>query len=103
MVVEVVESVMTKLDATYSLTPLEREFLEGTLPQLPPVVARTHVPDVLGGLVAKQTLANADRVGRGPKQAYKIGERKVAYHTGDLLVWLIRHNGMSKVRRLEDI
>ena len=54
--------------------------------KLPPVIARDHVPKLLGGVISAKTLANLDSEGRGPKRA-RVG-RKVVYITADLLQWL---------------
>jgi len=54
--------------------------------KLPPIIARDHVEELLGGVIKSKTLANLDSLGEGPKRM-KIG-RKVAYYTEDLLEWL---------------
>jgi len=54
--------------------------------KLPPIIARDHVEELLGGVIKSKTLANLDSLGKGPK-SMRIG-RKVAYLTEDLLEWL---------------
>jgi hypothetical protein len=54
--------------------------------QLPPVIARSEVRKLLGGLVAPGTLANADSRGDGPARI-RIG-RKVGYTRASLIAWL---------------
>ena len=53
---------------------------------LPPIISRDHVEDLLGGIISSKRLANLDSLGEGPKRM-RIG-RKVAYYTEDLLEWL---------------
>ena len=54
--------------------------------KLPPIIARSHVEKLLGGVISAKRLANLDSLGEGPKRA-KTG-RKVVYRTEDLLEWL---------------
>ena len=53
---------------------------------LPPVISRDHVEELLGGIISSKRLANLDSLGEGPKRI-RVG-RKVAYITEDLLEWL---------------
>ena len=53
---------------------------------LPPLISRDHVEELLGGVISSKTLANLDSLGEGPKRM-RVG-RKVAYLTVDLLDWL---------------
>ena len=53
---------------------------------LPPIISRDHVEELLGGLISSKSLANLDSLGKGPKRM-RIG-RKVAYLAEDLLRWL---------------
>ena len=54
--------------------------------KLPPVIARSHVEKLLGGVISAKRLANLGSLGEGPKR-WKTG-RKVFYRTEDLLEWL---------------
>ena len=54
---------------------------------LPPIISRDHVSDILGGVISAKTLANLDSEGKGPKRM-RIG-RKIVYRTDDLLEWLV--------------
>ena len=54
---------------------------------LPPVMARSEVGRLLGGVVAPGTLANEDSRGTGPRGRFLIG-RRVVYKTDELLSWL---------------
>lgn len=54
--------------------------------QLPPIIARTHIEKLLGGVITRGYIAVLDSQGLGPKR-FKIGG-KVAYKTEDLLAWL---------------
>ena len=55
--------------------------------KLPPIIARSEVEKLLGGVISAKRLANLDSLGEGPKQRMRIG-RKIAYRTEDLLEWL---------------
>ena len=81
------------------LTEDEQEFLQTLAENLPPVIARKKVNRFLGGVVAPQTLCNADHKGEGPEVAYMIG-RSVAYITVSLLEWIVRNLGVTKLQRL---
>lgn len=63
---------------------------------LPPVIARKEVRRVLGGIVAPQTLANADKAGNGPRFRLIIG-REVAYRTPFLLEYLEESRGVREI------
>jgi hypothetical protein len=65
---------------------------------LPPVIARKKVSRFLGGVIAPQTLYNADHKGEGPEVAYMIG-RSVAYFTIPLLEWIVKNPGVTKLER----
>jgi hypothetical protein len=64
----------------------ERPRLENLAEKLPPIIARDHVENFLGGVISSKRLANLDCLGEGPKRI-RIG-RKVVYRTEDLLEWL---------------
>lgn len=66
---------------------MEKIDLQKWLDRLPPTMARTDAPRLLGGLVSSKTLANADSNGTGPQGRFKLG-RKVGYQTHLLLAWL---------------
>lgn len=55
------------------LPPEEEEFMNTLIANLPPVIARKEVSRYLGGMVATQTLSNADSAGIGPEVAYRVG------------------------------
>ena len=81
------------------LTDEEREFVQTLAENLPPVIARKKVNRFLGGVVAPQTLCNADHKGEGPEAAYMIG-RSVVYSTIPLLEWIVKNLGVTKLERL---
>ena len=83
-----------------ALTEDEEQFVKDFLPRLPAVIPRAKVPHYLGGLVSSGALANADSKGRGPKKAYKVGCRMVAYETESLLQWIALHFNVSRISRL---
>lgn len=76
-----------------------RELLELLAERLPPVVARKDVERVLGGVIAAQTLNNADAKGEGPEVAYRVG-RSVVYRTDSLLAWIA---SKFEIRRIANI
>jgi hypothetical protein len=78
------------------LTDEEQEFVRTLAEHLPPIIARKKVNRFLGGVVAPQTLCNADHKGEGPKVAYMIG-RSVAYFTIPLLEWIVTNLGVAKL------
>jgi hypothetical protein len=80
------------------LTDEEQEFVRTLAEKLPPVIARKQIDRFLGGVVAPQTLCNADHTGEGPEVAYMVG-RSVAYETIPLLEWIVRHLGVTKLER----
>ena len=84
------------------LTDDEREFIDTLLPKLPPVVIRKAVPEILGQVVAIQTLSNADSAGQGPEVAWRVG-RHVVYRTDSLLCWIIRRFGVSRIINLNNL
>jgi hypothetical protein len=54
--------------------------------ELPPLISRDHVEEILGGVISSKSLANLDSLGEGPKRM-RVG-RKVVYRTVDFLEWL---------------
>ena len=56
--------------------------------KLPPIISRDHVEELLGGVISAKRLANLDSLGKGPKRRMRVGGRKIAYRTEDLLDWL---------------
>ena len=71
------------------------EFIETCQKTLPPVLAREEVHKRLGGVVSSKTLANYDRLGKGPEVAFTVG-RKVVYKTDSLLTWVATTLGISR-------
>lgn len=51
------------------LSSEEEEFISTLVSSLPPVIARKEVKRYLGGMIAPQTLCNADSAGVGPEVA----------------------------------
>ena len=52
--------------------------------------------------MATQTLSNADASGEGPEVAYRIG-RSVAYRTIPLLIWIVHHFGVERLKTLDEL
>jgi len=53
---------------------------------LPPIIARTEVPRLTGGLISAGHLANLDCEGKGPRKI-RVG-RKVGYTRADFIAWM---------------
>lgn len=58
-----------------------------SLHEYPPVIARHRVAELTGGAIAPKTLANADSMGCGPRERFKVG-RTICYPREALLAWL---------------
>lgn len=87
------------METLKELTEEQLEFIESLLTELPPVIARKQIDKFLGGVVAAQTLANADGQGEGPEIAYKVG-RSIVYKTEPLLRWIVLHLGVAKIKSI---
>lgn len=79
-----------------------REFMEFMVEKLPPVVARKDVERALGGVVAHQTLANADKAGTGPAVAYRVG-RSVVYRSDSLVAWIVERFGVTRIANINSL
>jgi len=55
--------------------------------ELPPLVPRTEVEKLTGGLVRSRYLEKLDAEGRGPKNRLRLG-RKIVYRRPDFIAWL---------------
>lgn len=87
---------------TRPLTPDEKDFIDTMKQGLPPVIARKYVEHFLGGIVAAQTLNNADNSGDGPEEVFVVG-RNVAYKTESLLAWAVRRLGVQKLEHINSL
>ena len=54
---------------------------------LPPLITRGNVAELLGIKLSAKTLANLDSLGEGPSERVKIG-KEVAYPKRPLLIWM---------------
>ena len=79
------------------LTKIEKKFVHTLLSNLPPVIARKEVTRFLGGIVAPQTLSNADASGEGPEDAFRVGN-SVVYRTESLVRWIVDHFGVEQLK-----
>lgn len=61
---------------------------------LPPIIARTEVPRLLGGLISAGRLANLDCLGKGPRRV-TLG-RKVGYIRADFIAWMRERAGQTR-------
>lgn len=65
---------------------MEKPTLADLLDELPPIIGRTEVSRLTGGLIHPRTLANHDSAGTGPRRI-KLG-RKIGYFRNDFVAWL---------------
>ena len=79
------------------LTKVEKKFVQTLLTNLPPVIAHKEVTRFLGGIVAPQTLSNADASGEGPQDAFRVGN-SVVYRTESLVRWIVDHFGVEQLK-----
>lgn len=79
------------------LNKAEKKFIETLLASLPPIIARKEVHKFLGGIVASQTLSNADAAGQGPENAFRVG-KVVVYHTESLIRWIVERFGVELLK-----
>ncbi|MDL2209735.1 hypothetical protein LJC23_00010 [Desulfovibrio sp. OttesenSCG-928-I05] len=82
------------------LTETEHEFVQVFIDSLPPYIARKQIEKCLGGVIANQSLSNADATGEGPEIAYKVG-RNIVYNTETLLVWIAKRYGVEKIHKMQ--
>lgn len=61
---------------------------------LPPVISRSDVPRLLGGLISAGRLANLDCLGLGPPRI-NLG-RKVGYPRTSFLAWMRARGGQAE-------
>lgn len=66
--------------------------MSSLLAELPLIVPRNEIQDLLGGIISKGYLQNLDSAGRGPRRL-KVGKR-VGYLRGDLVAWLEERTGI---------
>jgi hypothetical protein len=93
---------MTVLDLeNVGLTQEQCDLVRCWEAQLPPVIARKEVGWFLGGIITTGCLAKEDSRGKGPMGRVAIGSC-VAYHTRNLLVWLVQSRGMEQLRSVGD-
>ena len=93
---------MPKQEESHDLRPLteaEEEFISKMIERLPPFIARREVRWITGGLLRRQTLSNADAVGQGPEESYRIGTM-IVYPTESLFKWMARKYGISPLQRM---
>jgi len=81
------------------MTSEEQQLVTYWADRLPPIIARKHVDWFLGGIVSPSALSAADAEGKGPDNPVRIG-KCVAYHTRDLLTWLMETRGLQKMQNI---
>lgn len=67
---------------------LRQEFAEKLLQDLPPMIARKRVDWFSGGRVSPKTLANEDKLGKGPAKRAMIGG-EVCYPREEFVAYLL--------------
>lgn len=60
---------------------------------LPPILSRSDIHRLLGGLISVGRLANLDCEGKGPRRI-TLG-RKVGYTRSDFIVWMRSRGGQT--------
>lgn len=60
---------------------------------LPPLISRTEVPKLTGGLISTGRLANLDCLGQGPR-SIRCG-RKIAYTRDAFIAWMRSRGGQA--------
>lgn len=88
------------MESENGLTAVENEFVQTFVESLPPYIARKQIEKCLGGVIANQSLSNADTAGEGPEIAYRVG-RNIVYNTETLLVWIVNRYGVEKVEKIQ--
>ena len=67
----------------------QKATLEDLIPQFPPLIARKAVKWFTGGGLSPKTLANDDKLGRGPRVRKVIGEQ-IYYPREEFIAYLER-------------
>ena len=61
-----------------------------------PIVQRSHIKKLTGGLLDGKTVANYDSLGTGPPKRFRMGN-KIFYPVDEFLDWFIKR---SKIERI---
>lgn len=69
--------------------------LQDLIPHLPPLIARKAVKWFTGGGLSPKTLANDDKLGRGPRQRKVIGEQ--IYYPREAFVDYLERKGVVNI------
>ena len=83
-----------------SIPSPQENFVQTLVNKLPPFIARKEVHRLLGGLIASQTLSNADAAGKGPEGALRVG-KSVVYDTESLARWIVKRFGVEELAKLK--
>lgn len=76
---------------TYGLEPPELKVFGSLLLNLPPLISRDMVADVLGLKISPKTLANHDCAGTGPRLRFQVAGR-IVYPAAFFLEWVEKQN-----------
>lgn len=63
------------------------DFFRSIEKELPPVVSRTELARITGGLISAKTLSNEDALQKGPKERVRAGS-KVGYSKASAMAYL---------------
>lgn len=70
--------------------------------ELPPVIARSHVEKLFGGLFTRKTLANLDAAGKGPDISYSVG-KTIMYRRDSLLQWILETYDIKRMHTIKNL
>ena len=91
-----------KPDMDYGLDDVQQELFDVWQKELPPIIARERIGDLLGGIVKPSSMNVFACSGTGPEEAYRIG-RKIAYRRESLLLWLLKTYKIQKLMTVKDL
>ncbi|AAS97301.1 hypothetical protein [Nitratidesulfovibrio vulgaris] len=73
----------------------DKTVLDNLVPQLPPLIARKASKWFTGGGLSPKTLANDDKLGRGPRERLVIGEQ--IYYPREAFVSYLESKGVRHI------
>ena len=95
-------SKIQKQDIDYGLDDVQQELFDVWQKELPPVIARERIGDLLGGLVKPSSMNTFACSGTGAEEAYRIG-RKIAYKRESFLLWFLKTYKVQKIMTAKDL
>lgn len=82
------------MDSSVCIKPHVSQLAE-YVPQFPPMIARKAVKWMTGGGITPKTLANDDKLGRGPRRRQKIGEQ--VYYPREFFLEYLEKKGVVTI------